>query len=130
MEPNFSDFQKLKNDKLNVGCENDSFIRDFKGIFIVSAAISAICFLLSLIRLLRNSRPHQEPDEDLLSPGGKSGFRTPEKFDYGEKTRVLRRASTFAQALDKDEMGSPKWEYASNSDNFESLDLNAINSTT
>uniref|UniRef100_A0A6N2KEM9 Glutamate receptor n=1 Tax=Salix viminalis TaxID=40686 RepID=A0A6N2KEM9_SALVM len=248
MEPNFSDFQKLKNDKLNVGCENDSFIREyledvlgfekdniklfnhenyvkfdkdnisaafvelpygrlfldqycksytstrstyryggfgfafqkgspiaadfsreilslsedgylaqledkwfvplhgcsrnsttnnnaeslslrsFKGIFIVSAAISAICFLLSLIRLLRNSRPHQVADGDLLSPG--SGFRATEKFYYGEQTRVLRRASTFAQALDKDERGSPKWEYASNSDNFESLDLNAINSTT
>uniref|UniRef100_A0A6N2KFA3 Glutamate receptor n=1 Tax=Salix viminalis TaxID=40686 RepID=A0A6N2KFA3_SALVM len=235
MEPNFSDFQKLKNDKLNVGCDNDSFIlkyledvlgfdndkimlfnlenddkfeknniaaafvelpygrlyldrycksytstrstyrfggfgfafqkgspiaadfsreilrlsedgnitelekkwfvplhgcstsatnnnaeslslRSFKGIYIVSAAISAICFLLSLIRLLRNSRPRQEADGDLLSPG--SGFRATEKFYYGDKTRVLRRASTFAQALDKDERGSPKWKYVSNSDNF------------
>ncbi|KAG5235035.1 glutamate receptor [Salix suchowensis] len=236
MEPNFSDFQKLKNDKLNVGCDNDSFIlkyledvlgfennkikifnlenddtfeknniaaafvelpygrlfldrycksytstrstyrfggfgfafqkgspiaadfsreilslsedgnitkleekwfvplngcsrnsttnnnaeslslRSFKGIYIVSAAISAICFLLSLIRLLRNSRPHQVADGHLLSPG--SGFRATEKFYYGEQTRVLRRASTFAQALDKDERGSPKWKYASNSDNF------------
>ncbi|KAJ6333440.1 hypothetical protein OIU77_009334 [Salix suchowensis] len=207
MEPNFSDFQKLKNDKLNVGCDNDSFIlkyledvlgfennfssidivkvtpaqdphtdlegfgfafqkgspiaadfsreilslsedgnitkleekwfvplngcsrnsttnnnaeslslRSFKGIYIVSAAISAICFLLSLIRLLRNSRPHQVADGHLLSPG--SGFRATEKFYYGEQTRVLRRASTFAQALDKDERGSPKWKYVSNSDNF------------
>ncbi|KAB5534082.1 hypothetical protein DKX38_017168 [Salix brachista] len=116
MEPNFSDFQKLKNDKLNVGCDNDSFIGKyledvlgFKGIYIVSAAISAICFLLSLFRMLRNSRPHQEADGDLLIPG--SGFRATEKFYYGEKTRVLRRASTFAQALDKNERGSPKWEY-------------------
>ncbi|KAJ6416678.1 hypothetical protein OIU84_002529 [Salix udensis] len=91
-------------------------LRSFKGIFIVSAAISAICFLLSLIRLLRNSRPLQVADEHLLSPG--SGFRATEKFYYGEQTRVLRRASTFAQALDKDERGSPKWEYVSNSDNF------------
>ncbi|KAJ6769927.1 IONOTROPIC GLUTAMATE RECEPTOR [Salix purpurea] len=236
LEPNFSDFQKLKNDKLNVGCENDSFIlkyledvlgfendkikifdlenddtfekyniaaafvelpygrlfldrycksytstrstyrfggfgfafqkgspiaadfsreilslsedgyltkleekwfvpvhgcsrtsatnnnaeslslRSFKGIYIVSAAISAICFLLSLIRLLRNSRPHQVADVHLLSPG--SGFRATEKFYYGEQTRVLRRASTFAQALDKDARGSPKWKYVSNFDNF------------
>ena len=29
MEPIFSEFQKLKNDKLNVGCENDSFIRKY-----------------------------------------------------------------------------------------------------
>ncbi|KAB5534086.1 hypothetical protein DKX38_017172 [Salix brachista] len=84
-------------------------LRSFKGIYIVSAAISAICFLLSLIRLLRNSRPHQVADGDLLSPG--SGFRATEKFYYGDKTRVLRRASTFAQALDKDERGSPKWQY-------------------
>uniref|UniRef100_A0A6N2KGK4 Glutamate receptor n=1 Tax=Salix viminalis TaxID=40686 RepID=A0A6N2KGK4_SALVM len=91
-------------------------LRSFKGIYIVSAAISAICFLLSLIRLLRNSRPHQVADEHLLSPG--SGFRATEKFYYGDQTRVLRRASTFAQALDKDERGSPKWKYVSNSDNF------------
>ena len=83
-------------------------LSSFKGIYIVSAAISAICFLLSLIRLLRNSRPHQEADGVLLSPG--SGFRATEKFYYGETTRVPRRASTFAQALDKDERGSPKWE--------------------
>ncbi|KAJ6769926.1 IONOTROPIC GLUTAMATE RECEPTOR [Salix purpurea] len=91
-------------------------LRSFKGIYIVSAAISAICFLLSLIRLLRNSRPHQVADVHLLSPG--SGFRATEKFYYGEQTRVLRRASTFAQALDKDARGSPKWKYVSNFDNF------------
>ncbi|KAF9672419.1 hypothetical protein SADUNF_Sadunf11G0039700 [Salix dunnii] len=92
-------------------------LNSFKGIYIVSAAISAICFLLSLIRLLRNSRPHQEASGGLLSPG--SGFRATEKFYYGEKTKVPRRASTFAQALDKDERGSPKWEYVSHSDNFQ-----------
>ncbi|KAJ6333441.1 hypothetical protein OIU77_009335 [Salix suchowensis] len=118
-----------RNSTTNNNAESLS-LRSFKGIYIVSTAISAICFLLSLIRLLRNSRPHQEPDDDILSPGGKSGFGTPEKFYYGEQTRVLRRASTFAQALDKDERGSPKWECASNSDNFESLDRNAIISTT
>ena len=105
-----------RNSTTNNNAESLS-LRSFKGIYIVSAAISAICFLLSLIRLLRNSRPHQEADGVLLSPG--SGFRATEKFYYGEKTRVPRRASTFAQALDKDERGSPKWEYVSNSDSFE-----------
>jgi ionotropic glutamate receptor len=91
-------------------------LRSFKGIYIVFAAISTICFLLFLFRLLRNSRPHHEADGGHLTPRGKSGTKY---FYNGEKTRVPRRASTFAQALDKDEWGSTKWEYVSNSDNLE-----------
>jgi ionotropic glutamate receptor len=98
-------------------------VRSFKGIYIVSAAVSTICFLLFLFRLLRSSRPHQEADGGHLTPGGKSGSSSAEritKYLYnGNKTRVPRRASTFAQALDKDEWGSTKWEYVSNSDNLE-----------
>jgi len=73
--------------------------------------------------LLRSSRPHQEADGGHLTPGGKSGSSSGDRitkcFYNGEKTRVLRRVSTFAQALHKDEWGSTKWEYVSNSDNLE-----------
>jgi len=29
MKPNFSEFEKLKKDKLNVGCDNDSFVQKY-----------------------------------------------------------------------------------------------------
>ncbi|KAL3576157.1 hypothetical protein D5086_021440 [Populus alba] len=78
---------------------------------------------ITLLEQKWNSRPHQEADGGHLTPGGNSGSssgdRITEYFYNGEKTRVPRRASTFAQALDKDEWGSTKWEYVSNSEILE-----------
>ncbi|KAB5560668.1 hypothetical protein DKX38_005625 [Salix brachista] len=95
----------------------------FKGIYIVSATISTICFLLVLIPLVRNSRNHQEANEGNVTPSGKSGSskggEVSKPFYNGDKTRIPRRASTFAQALDTDRWGSSRWERVSNSDNLE-----------
>ncbi|KAJ6367815.1 hypothetical protein OIU78_000392 [Salix suchowensis] len=95
----------------------------FKGIYIISASISTICFLLVLIPLVRNSRNHQEANEGNVTPSGKSGAskggEVSKPFYNGDKTRIPRRASTFAQALDTDRWGSSRWERVSNSDNLE-----------
>ncbi|KAJ6707135.1 GLUTAMATE RECEPTOR [Salix viminalis] len=95
----------------------------FKGIYIVSATISTICFLLVLIPLVRNSRNHQEANEGNVTPSGKSGAskggEVSKPFYNGDKTRIPRRASTFTQALDTDRWGSSRWERVSNSDNLE-----------
>ncbi|KAL3576156.1 hypothetical protein D5086_021439 [Populus alba] len=189
MQPNFSQFEKLKNDKLNVGCNNESFVQEYvkdvlgfdhdkikifnpendyttefernsiaaaflelpyerlflnqhckrytgtkatyrfgglgfafqKGSpFAADFSREILCLSedgnITLLEQKWNSRPHHEADGGHLTPGGKSGTKY---FHNGEKTRVPRRASTFAQALDKDEWGSTKWEYVSNSDNLE-----------
>ncbi|KAJ6925967.1 hypothetical protein NC651_010416 [Populus alba x Populus x berolinensis] len=99
-------------------------LRSFKGIYIVSATISTICFLLVLIPLVRNSRNHQEASiEGNVTPSGKSGSSKGggiSKYLYnGDKTRIPRRASTFAQALDTDVWVSSRWERVSNSDNLD-----------
>ena len=98
-------------------------LRSFKGIYIVSATISTICFLLVLIPLVRNSRNHQEANEGNVTPSGKSVSSKGggiSKYSYnGDKTRIPRRASTFAQALDTDVWVSSRWERVSNSDNLE-----------
>ncbi|KAG5247028.1 glutamate receptor [Salix suchowensis] len=95
----------------------------FKGIYIISASISTICFLLVLIPLVRNSRNHQEANEGNVTPSGNSGAskggEVSKPFYNGDKTRIPRRASTFAQALDTDRWGSSRWERVSNSDNLE-----------
>ncbi|CAK7350470.1 unnamed protein product [Dovyalis caffra] len=98
-------------------------LRSFKGIYIISAVISTICSLLFLIRSLRNSRHHKEANEDNVTLGGKGGPSKGDsiaKYFYnGAKTRVPRRASTFAQALDTDKLSFSRYEYASSSDNLE-----------
>ena len=43
-------------------------IQSFWGLFLISAATSTICLLLSFIRLIKNYQHHQEPNEENATP--------------------------------------------------------------
>ncbi|KAB1221982.1 Glutamate receptor 2.5 [Morella rubra] len=99
-------------------------LQSFWGLYLISGVISAICFLLALIRLLRNYRRDQQQAYELgnATPSDYIGawkkVVTLARYFYNRETKVSPGgAPTFnARTTDADEWGSSRWEYVSTSD--------------
>ncbi|KAL5576635.1 hypothetical protein UlMin_018334 [Ulmus minor] len=77
-------------------------LKSFWGIYLISAATSTIGFLLSLFRLLRSYRRHQQANDGNQTPRDKIGI--------GEKA-VGTAATSTASMPHFDDLGSTRWEF-------------------
>lgn len=100
-------------------------LQSFWGLYLISGVISTICFLLSLIRLLKSYQHHQEAGyEGNASPWNKA-VRVARYFYNGE-INIPGIAPAFALTMDVDDRSSSRsWVYISTSDAPESIHASA-----
>ncbi|XP_022715797.1 glutamate receptor 2.7-like [Durio zibethinus] len=102
-------------------------LHSFWGIYAISAATSTLCFLIFLLRLLKNFRHQQEAFRDHATPGRNGTWNKTvglAKYFYkGEVDipRSFRSTSTSFRAESLNQRRSSKWDYVSHSDIQEDL---------
>ncbi|XP_075664762.1 glutamate receptor 3.5-like [Castanea sativa] len=88
-------------------------IQSFWGLYLISAAISTICFLLSLIRLLKNYQHPQEANEDNATPSPIRVWNKAvglAKYFYNGEIITPGRASSSSCTPDLHSWTSLRWE--------------------
>ena len=87
-------------------------IQSFWGLFLISAATSTICLLLSFIRLIKNYQHHQEPNEENATPSPIRIWNTAvglAKYFYNGEIITPPRASS-SSTPDLHSWTSLRWE--------------------
>ncbi|XWS15812.1 hypothetical protein CRYUN_Cryun34aG0033700 [Craigia yunnanensis] len=94
-------------------------LHSFWGIYAICGATSTLCFLLFLLRLLKNFRHQQEASRGNVTPGRNGAWNKmvelAKYFYRGEVDfpRSFRSTSTSSRGPNLDQRPSSKWEYVS-----------------
>ncbi|KAK0577847.1 hypothetical protein LWI29_001071 [Acer saccharum] len=96
-------------------------LSSFCGLYLISGATSTICFILSLVRLLRNYRhDRQDTSQSNIAPSMRSIWsevvRLVKYICNREGMQNPGRVLTVAGPQDVNELSSSRWEYTSPSD--------------
>lgn len=93
-------------------------LHSFWGLYVVYGAISIICFMLFIIRLVNNFRCRQGMYDGNITPSNRGVWDTvinlAKYFYSGKETNYTpERAPDFAQAQEAVEWTSSRWDYVS-----------------
>jgi ionotropic glutamate receptor len=104
-------------------------LQSFWGLYLISGAISTICFLLSLIRLLKNYQHQQEEDEGNATPSKTSAWNKAlrlARFLYNGEINIPGIARTLAPTMVRGELSSSKsWVYVITTDTPDNIHASA-----
>ena len=99
-------------------------LRSFWGLYLISGAISTICFLLSLIRLLKSYQHQQEACEGNATPSDTSAWNKAvglARYFYNGEINSPGRSPPFAPTADE----WSSWEYVSTSETPDNIHASA-----
>jgi ionotropic glutamate receptor len=104
-------------------------LQSFWGLYLISGAISTICFLLSLIHLLKNYQHQQEAEEGNATPSRTSAWNKAlrlARFLYNGEINIPGIARTLAPTMVQGELSSSKsWVYVITTDTPDNIHASA-----
>ncbi|KAL2494792.1 Glutamate receptor 2.7 [Forsythia ovata] len=117
----------------DAGSETESLsLKSFWGLYLVSAAISTLCFLIFVLQLLKNKLKNSEEGANNLAQiveGVPNTMIRLGQFLHGGRPKSLRRRRTFTWSKDADKWNSSKFEFLSPADpshNFRASSLQML----
>jgi ionotropic glutamate receptor len=104
-------------------------LQSFWGLYLISGAVSTICFLLSLIRLLKNYQHQQEADKGNATPSKTSAWNKAlrlARFLYNGEINIPGIARTLAPTMVRGEWSSSRsWVFVSTTDTPDNIHASA-----